>query len=157
MRLLNTRTFKLEEFFDETYIPDYAILSHTWEEGEVLFCMTQSSLWTTDPAVRKLKGFRKIVMACREALDDDLQYIWIDTCCIDKSSSAELSEAINSMYRWYQRAFVCYTYLGDVPAGYQVREDMINVQTLSDEQEVELLDLSLLEVAGLQEDGLCKN
>jgi hypothetical protein len=41
---------------------------------------------------------------------------WLDSCCIDKTSSAELSEAINSMYRWYQNAQVCYAYLEDVPA-----------------------------------------
>ena len=29
-------------------------------------------------------------------------------------SSAELSEAINSMYRWYENAQVCYAYLHDV-------------------------------------------
>jgi hypothetical protein len=41
---------------------------------------------------------------------------WIDSCCIDKSSSAELSEAINSMFEWYKNAQVCYTYLFDVSA-----------------------------------------
>lgn len=43
------------------------------------------------------------------------EYVWIDTCCIDKTSSAELSEAINSMFAWYQEAKVCYAYLFDVP------------------------------------------
>jgi hypothetical protein len=38
----------------------------------------------------------------------------VDTCCIDKKSSAELSEAINSMFRWYKNAAVCYAYLSDV-------------------------------------------
>ncbi len=47
---------------------------------------------------------------------EGLEYIWIDTCCIDKSSSAELSEALNSMYPWYQKAQICYAYLADVPA-----------------------------------------
>jgi len=48
-----------------------------------------------------------------------MRYLWIDTCCIDKSSSAELSEAINSMYRWYEESNVCYAYLEDVEEDYQ--------------------------------------
>ena len=48
------------------------------------------------------------------ALNDGWDWIWIDTCCIDKRSSAELSEAINSMYLWYREAQVCYAYLSDV-------------------------------------------
>ncbi|KAL5905981.1 hypothetical protein ACKVV1_010394 [Pyricularia oryzae] len=31
-----------------------------------------------------------------------IPYVWVDICCIDKTSSAELSEAINSMFRWYE-------------------------------------------------------
>lgn len=49
-----------------------------------------------------------------QALRDGKQYLWADTCCIDESSSAELSEAINSMWNWYQRSAVCYVYLADV-------------------------------------------
>jgi hypothetical protein len=40
--------------------------------------------------------------------------VWIDTCCIDKRSSAELSEAIDSMYRWYEAVKECYAYLCNV-------------------------------------------
>ena len=57
----------------------------------------------------------KIRDACAIARANGFQYIWIDTCCIDKSSSSELSEAINSMYSWYAGAVVCYAYLADVP------------------------------------------
>ncbi|PIL28692.1 hypothetical protein GSI_08736 [Ganoderma sinense ZZ0214-1] len=59
----------------------------------------------------------KIRHACRVARENGFRYIWIDSCCIDKSSSAELSEAINSMYRWYALSDVCYAYLADVPPG----------------------------------------
>jgi hypothetical protein len=55
----------------------------------------------------------KIAMCCQKALSHGYVYVWIDTCCIDKSSSAELSEAINSMYQWYEMAGVCYAYLDD--------------------------------------------
>jgi hypothetical protein len=52
--------------------------------------------------------------AVRKLLKIGLQYIWVDTCCIDKSSSAELLEAINSMFKWYQDAKVYYAYLADI-------------------------------------------
>lgn len=48
-------------------------------------------------------------------MEDGLEYVWIDSCCIDKSS-AELSESLNSMYAWYAKAQICYAYLVDVPA-----------------------------------------
>jgi hypothetical protein len=59
-------------------------------------------------------GYRKIQFCGEQARHDGLQYFWVDTCCIDKSSSNELAEAINSMFRWYQRAARCYVYLSDV-------------------------------------------
>jgi hypothetical protein len=62
----------------------------------------------------KRQGYAKIVNAAKEAQNLGFQYIWIDTCCIDKSSSAELQEAINSMYRWYSDAEICIVYLEDV-------------------------------------------
>jgi hypothetical protein len=64
----------------------------------------------------KLKGFAKIVGACKTALKDRLNYIWIDTCGINKESSAELSEAINLMFTCYKNVRVCYAYLSDVPS-----------------------------------------
>jgi len=83
-------------------IPDYAILSHTWgqTEDEVSFrdVDERPSGWQFKP------GYNKIQLACKQAIEDGLSWIWIDTCCIDKSSSAELFEAINSMYTWYERA-----------------------------------------------------
>lgn len=61
------------------------------------------------------KGFQKIEYCCQQAASDGLEWVWIDTCCIDKASSAELTESINSMFRWYRAAAVCYVYLADVP------------------------------------------
>src|ERR1700760_1972177 len=111
MWLLNTKTISLEEFSEDT-IPRYAILSHTWEKQEVSFRAIQDP----NPNVaRNLKGYSKVRDSCKQALADSFTYIWIDTCCIDKGSSAELSEAINSMFRWYRDADVCYAYLQDVP------------------------------------------
>lgn len=61
-------------------------------------------------------GYQKIKGCCERAAEHDIEWVWVDTCCIDKSSSAELSEAINSMYRWYEGATVCYAYLADIDA-----------------------------------------
>lgn len=109
MRLLNTQTLKLKEFPDDQ-IPNYAILSHTWENEEV----SCQEMITPTPEVKKKAGYDKIKRAAANAKGEKYEWIWIDTCCIDKSSSAELSEAINSMYRWYRNAQVCAVYLSDV-------------------------------------------
>ncbi|KAE9364997.1 HET-domain-containing protein [Stipitochalara longipes BDJ] len=108
MRLLKTNTIELHEYFD-AQIPPYAILSHRWGEGEVTLQKLQSGEGPQMP------GYEKIFKCCAQAASDGWDYVWIDTCCIDKTSSAELSEAINSMYRWYQKSQVCYAYLVDVP------------------------------------------
>jgi hypothetical protein len=113
MRLINTSTYQFEEFPDERNV-EYAILSHRWEEEEVLF---QDWDWTPQKGLvkpRQLKGFYKIRKCCEEARHNGLKYAWVDTCCIDKKSSAELQEAINSMFRWYKSAKICYAYLSDV-------------------------------------------
>ncbi|KAI3323208.1 HET-domain-containing protein [Xylariaceae sp. AK1471] len=109
MRLLNVKTGLVEEILNPlTY--NYAILSHMWEEEEVSF----SDM--INPGFKAKEGYKKIKMARKLADEAGLRYVWIDTCCIDKSSSAELTEAINSMYRWYERSDVCYAYLSDLPS-----------------------------------------
>ncbi|KAF4626331.1 hypothetical protein G7Y89_g11828 [Cudoniella acicularis] len=112
MRFINVKTLKFEEFIGEigNGIPTYAILSHTWGKEEVSYSdyINQQSLQLSK------KGYEKILGCCRLAESEGFQYVWIDTCCIDKSSSAELSEAINSMFQWYRDAGICYAYLSDV-------------------------------------------
>jgi hypothetical protein len=110
MYLLDTSTFELHDF-QSNDIPDYAILSHRWSGEEVSFFDLRDGKGTD------LAGFSKFKGCCAQAASDGWQYVWIDSCCIDKSSSAELSEAINSMFRWYKNAEVCYAYLVDVPDG----------------------------------------
>jgi tetratricopeptide (TPR) repeat protein len=92
-------------------IPGYAILSHTWgaDSEEVTF----EDL--VKDAGKQKAGYGKIRFCAKQADLDGLKYFWVDTCCIDKSSSAEVSEAINSMFRWYREATRCYVYLSDVP------------------------------------------
>ncbi|KAI4910125.1 hypothetical protein J4E90_007556 [Alternaria incomplexa] len=113
MRLLNVNTRKLEEFFGDS-IPPYAILSHTWGKEEV------SLQDLSREGHQQKQGYGKIEGCCQQAIKDRLLWVWVDTCCIDKTSSAELSEAINSMFRWYQHSRVCYAYLQDVPSGTDV-------------------------------------
>jgi hypothetical protein len=100
--------FSLAEDFDE--IPRYAILSHTWgpDAEEVTF----KDL--IDSTGENKAGYDKIRFCGEQAKRDGIQYFWVDTCCIDKSSSAELSESINSMFRWYRDAAKYYVYLSDV-------------------------------------------
>jgi Heterokaryon incompatibility protein (HET) len=92
MRLLDTRSLNLVELNENEFIA-YAILSHTWESEEVTF---QDMQLGAKHAASKA-GYAKIVAACKQAREEGWQYIWIDTCCINKSSSTELTEAINCM------------------------------------------------------------
>lgn len=109
MWLLNANTLTLEVFQDD-YLParGYTILSHTWDEEEVSFKAL------TEGKAEHLRGYQKILGCCELSTSEGYDYTWIDTCCIDKTSSAELSEAINSMFKWYYMAGICYAYLGDV-------------------------------------------
>ena len=111
MRLLRTATIALSSFDGDDDIPPYAILSHTWGQGEVSF---HDMLTKAASELDSQAGYSKIRSCCALAAQEGYDYVWIDTCCIDKTSSAELSEAINSMFRWYQEAQVCYAYLADV-------------------------------------------
>ncbi|KAH7303117.1 heterokaryon incompatibility protein-domain-containing protein [Stachybotrys elegans] len=110
MRLLTRNgsgKISLKEF-SHNKIPPYAILSHTWGDEEVIFKDI------SDGGVENKLGYGKIRFCGEQAARDGWQYFWVDTCCIDKSSSAELGESINSMFLWYQNAAVCYVYLADV-------------------------------------------
>ncbi|KAI1409871.1 heterokaryon incompatibility protein-domain-containing protein [Hypoxylon sp. FL1857] len=109
MRLLNAKTYNIHEFPNDNETPPYAILSHTWGDEECTF-----QHWVSAPDVSLRKGYLKIKLCCEQALKDGLEWAWVDTCCIDKTNNAELSEAINSMFRWYMKAAICYAYLGDV-------------------------------------------
>jgi hypothetical protein len=143
MRLLHASNLTMHEFYGDN-IPEYAILSHRWENEEVTFQDFR------DGKGPKMAGWSKVTGCCAQAMLDGWEYVvsylsiflegsdmnlfytirmswdsktfqanhklyqWIDSCCIDKSSSAELSEAINSMFRWYEESQVCYAYLSDV-------------------------------------------
>lgn len=106
MWLLNAKEMTLKAFLGR--IPPYAILSHTWQQEEVSFQDVILGQASTKA------GWKKVELCCQQVIEDGYEWAWIDTCCIDKTSSAELCEAINSMFLWYKKAEVCYAYLEDV-------------------------------------------
>ncbi|KAG5921176.1 hypothetical protein E4U42_005941, partial [Claviceps africana] len=123
MWLINTATLTLELFHGRD-VPPYAILSHTWGPEEVSFQEFQQQQHPgrdthaqDEPRGGGNKaGHGKIAATCARARRDGWPYAWVDTCCIDKTSSAELTEAINSMFGWYRGSHVCYVLLSDLEA-----------------------------------------
>jgi len=114
MWLINVSTLSLGEFYGAD-LPSYAILSHTWGAEEVSFQEFVKANDGSDnaAAITTKAGYRKIIRFCELAQRGGYSYVWVDTCCIDKTSSAELTEAINSMFRWYEKSRTCYAYLED--------------------------------------------
>lgn len=110
MRLIQTSALEIVDF-SERDVPPYAILSHRWDDTE----LTLQDMQCEDRA--SLSGYAKVHDCCKQAQRDRWTWVWIDSCCMDKSSSAELSEATNSMFQWYKEAKVCYAYLSDVLVG----------------------------------------
>jgi hypothetical protein len=112
MWLINTSTLSLDLYYGDG-TPPYAILSHTWGDDEVSFQEFNQASETKNDRITTKAGYRKIAATCDRALEDGYSYAWVDTCCIDKTSSAELTEAINSMFGLYRQSQVCYAYLSD--------------------------------------------
>jgi hypothetical protein len=113
MRLLECHPngrFTLTRNIADGEIPEYAILSHTW--GTDAEEVTLGDLLSGTGQCKS--GYEKLKFCARQATRDGLKHFWIDTCCIDQSNSPEVSEAINSMFRWYSQARRCYVYLEDV-------------------------------------------
>lgn len=113
MRLINTTTLQQVQFSDAAIsrrTTRYAILSHCWGAHEIDFETFMSKHH------RSGLGWKKIEDCCALAKCQGIKWAWVDSCCIDKRSSAELTEAINSMWSWYKRASVCYVFLHDFHA-----------------------------------------
>lgn len=109
MRLIDTHTGELKEYIGSV-IPPYVAISHRWTDDEILFKDYIKGRRKDSLGYKKILGFREV------GRSHDVDLVWIDTVCIDKTSSSELSEAINSMYKWYETALECYAYLSDVDA-----------------------------------------
>ncbi|KAK0751285.1 heterokaryon incompatibility protein-domain-containing protein [Schizothecium vesticola] len=126
MWLIHTTSLQLRSFQGKH--PPYAILAHRWgdDDDEVSF-----QQWRDDHSkISHKPGYLKIDKACEQARGDKLEYLWADTCCIDTRSSAELSEAINSMFGLYARAKVCYAYLQDVHGSADMDPDWHDIQAV---------------------------
>ena len=113
MRLIDTNKIQLVPYLVADP-PPYAILSHTWREDELIYSELMNGYGMDK------KGYKKIKYLCDLARKDNLEYAWIDTACIDKTNSAELSEAINSMFKWYWFSTVCYVYVDDIDHANQI-------------------------------------
>lgn len=113
MRLSNVHTLKLGEFsaLPAAQRPPYAILSHRWGSFEITYKDWLNGRNLSGSRFLKIMDFCRLVRAMSHQssgfpdLDGylnscQLQWVWIDTCCINKTSSAELFEAVNSMYVW---------------------------------------------------------
>jgi len=100
-------------------IPPYAILSYTWGAACDEFTFKD---WIEGTGKAKA-GYRKLMFCGSQVAEDNLTWFWVDTCCIDKSSSTELSEVINSMFQWYNEADKFYVYLHDVSIEGFTRKD----------------------------------
>ncbi|KAH7079197.1 kinesin light chain 1 [Paraphoma chrysanthemicola] len=115
MRLLACNNRKhlsfTKDIIGDDEIPPYAILSHTWQKDQEVTFNEMLKRSAT-----KKSGYKKIEFCAKQAQLDDLQYFWVDTCCINKADHIELQDAINSMFRWYRDAEQCYVYLWDVSA-----------------------------------------
>ena len=113
MRLLHAKEFTFKDFVGGS-VPDYAIISHRWSDDEPSH---QDFLEYKEPDQIESgqgRGWKKIRQAAWWALHCNIEWLWIDTICINKESSSELTEAINSMYTWYSAAKVCFVMLPDV-------------------------------------------
>ncbi|KAF9229778.1 HET-domain-containing protein [Gyrodon lividus] len=121
MRLLNVHTLELENFPGDP--PPYATLSHQWGKAEDEVSFQAILQLPTQPSVRNKTGFAKILGCSEQAKKHGLDYIWIDTCCIDKANSTELQEAINSMWHWYRACARCFVYMKDVRSGQRPHAD----------------------------------
>lgn len=115
MRLLRTDKTLGFKWVDNESCLKYAALSHTWGSEELVFSdmISGGSTGVLPKNVRDKKGFQKVTRLAELAAVDGYDFCWIDTACIDKGSSAELGEALNSMYKWYYNAAVCYIFLED--------------------------------------------
>jgi hypothetical protein len=200
MRLINTKSLELHEFFDSQIPKSYAILSHVWGPEEISFqewelleakrrpdseplaLVAVAFLLGTRPEVIETKdGYSKVLGFCNLCQDKGYEWAWADTCCIDKTvslevlkkhimqksdflqGSAELSEAINSMYCWYRDASVCNVYLVDVNIGSFIFDEIVydvldnNDDLYDNNDDLDLPDLSRSNLDGLNSSGFVES
>ncbi|KAK7443548.1 hypothetical protein VKT23_015721 [Stygiomarasmius scandens] len=126
-RFIDTQTLQLVEFEENSFIPPYAIISHIWNEGEEI--LYDEFIEPREKTSVK-QGYWKIMKACRQALQDGIRYIWLDTCCIEREKHEDVAENVSLVYAYYQNAEVCYVYMADV----EEKEDMFGKQSTLEQE-----------------------
>ena len=121
MRLLNTSNLRFKEF-SHLDVEPYAILSHCWNHAPGHEEPNYQQVLNGSRKDESL-GWRKVLECCRIARLRKLTWAWVDTVCIDRTSSSELSESINCMFSWYQNSAECYVFLDDVPTNRDIGEN----------------------------------
>lgn len=112
MRLLNVYSLEFSNFQPQM-LPPYAAASHRWNispDFEVSLRDFREGRASSKPGFQKLQSFCNFVKTQLK----DIQWLWMDTCCINQENHHEVSKAVNSMFKWYQSATVCLAYLADV-------------------------------------------
>lgn len=118
-------TLSLTNDLPDHEIPEYVVLSHTWGPTAQEVTMQDFNNASSEGRTGKA-GYKKILFCSDQAARDGYRYSWVDTCCIDKTNHVELTEAINSMFRWYHEAARCYVYLSDVQVVDQQSDAWLN-------------------------------
>ena len=129
IRLLNVKNFQFREY-DEGNLPAYAILSHVWYNEEKKIELVYDSFESLPrnangvPQCPKdqnyAKSHDKIMKTCQETRKlgegsgKRVDFVWIDSICIDKRNAGERDRAIRSMWRFYGDAACCIVWLQDV-------------------------------------------
>ncbi|KAK1475973.1 hypothetical protein CTAM01_15544 [Colletotrichum tamarilloi] len=132
MRLIDTTSFELQSGEQSVYREEgYAILSHRWQPSEIKF----NEFLDHTEELKNGAGplplcLDKIRGACATARNKGYNWMWIDSCCIDKSSTTEETESINSMFKWYRDAKLCIVYLSDVEVNTTLAEAELKANPL---------------------------
>jgi ankyrin repeat protein len=110
MRLLNVNTLDFREFYGGRRRPRYVVASHRWRESEASYQDLREKRNCDSEGFKKIEAFAKFV---RDNIPS-VEWLWLDTVCINKESMPELGEAINLMFNYYNEAELCVAYLADV-------------------------------------------
>lgn len=84
----------------------WVIFSHRWGEAEPVYEEVKENKLSDKPGHKKLRNFCEVAHGEHHA-----EFVWSDTCCINKKDSTEYARSIRSMYRWYANAPLCVAYL----------------------------------------------
>jgi hypothetical protein len=114
IQLLSVPSLELTTFISN--VPEYVILSHNWEQKELIFeNVVKNPISAASSSARAKRRFFRVQGTRAFAAKDEFEWVWVARCCINKSSPAGLQEAIHSTFRWCQNIQIYYPYLSDIP------------------------------------------